>query len=290
MTDGNVAAGAAATLTATTNAAPAAPSTAGAGAAPAQASAGDWTSSLPELTRGYIQNKGWQKPDDLITSYQNLEKSVGLPPERLLTLPKDDDGAAWDQVYNKLGRPEKPEGYGLKDKDGKPTDFQKWASESFHKAGLTSKQAQAVVGQWDAYVKGQTEAQTQAFNAKVAEEEAGLKTEWGAAHDQYTKQAQLAARNLGVGEDVIGALEGKMGYAATMKLFQKIGAKMGEGDFVAGNRSDSFGSAMTPEAAKSRIEELKQDREFIQKFASGDVKAKHELDRLSKFAYPDTNS
>lgn len=263
---------------------------AGAGAAGAPG-ASDWTSGLPELSRGYIQNKGWKSPGEIVESYKSLESNFGVPENQLLKLPKDEsDAEGWNKTWNKLGRPEKPEGYGLKDKEGKANDFQKWASETFHGAGLTAKQAQAVVTRWDAHVAEQNKAQETAFNQKVEQEIAGLKSEWGMAHDQNMKQAQAAARSLGVTDQVIDALEKQMGYSATMKLFQKVGSKIGEGDFVTGDRGNSFGSAMTPEAAKAKIEEIKLDADFQRKWREGGVKEKNELERLHRYAYPESSS
>ncbi len=260
---------------------------AGAGNVPAPGAGADWTSGLPELTRGFVQNKGFKGPEDLVTSYQNLEKHFGVPADRLVTLPKDEtDAEGWGKVYGRLGRPEKPEGYGFKDKDGKQTPFQTWAEKTFHENGLSGKQAQALVQKYDAFHAEHQKAQENAFNQKVEQEISGLKSEWGMAHDQHIKQAQAAFKTLGVPDAAVDALERQLGYSATMKLFQKIGAKMGESEFVSGDRGDSFGAAMTPEAAKAKIQELKSDKEFTKAWAAGGTKEKAELDRLHRFANP----
>lgn len=255
-------------------------------ATPTQPASQDWTSGLPDLAKGYVQNKGWKGPEDLVTSYQNLEKNFGVPESQLLKLPKEDAGAEdWGKVWNKLGRPEKPDGYGIKSKDGAANEFQKWASEAFHEAGLTTKQAQAVVAKWDGYIEAQEKAQHAVQAQKVEQEVASLRTEWGPAYDQSVKDAQKAAQTFGVKPEVVDALEKSMGYSETMKFFQKIGAKLGEADYVSGARGDSFNRALTPEAAIAKIEELKQDPTWVKNFLGGGSKEKAEMARLHKFAY-----
>jgi len=276
------------TGTAPTNATPAQSGAQGGAAAatsPAPSATTDWTSGLPDLSRGYVQNKGWKGPQDLVESYQNLEKNFGVPAERLVTLPKDEtDAEGWNKVWGKLGKPEKPEGYGIKGKDGNVGDFHKWASQTFHEAGLTAKQAQAMAGKWDAYVENLNKSEMDSYTQKVEQEVSSLKSEWGSNHDNLVNQAKQAAKHFGVPEEVINGLEKQMGYTQTMKFFQKIGAKLGEGNFVAGERNTT--SIMTPEAAASKLQELKSDPEFVKAFINGGAKEKMEMERLHRYMYP----
>lgn len=47
------------------------------GAATTADTKGVWSAEFDEDTNAYVQNKGWQSPVDLLSSYRNLEKFVG---------------------------------------------------------------------------------------------------------------------------------------------------------------------------------------------------------------------
>ena len=108
----------------------------------------DWTNGFNEDLKGYTTSKGFKDPSAVVDSYRNLEKLIGVK-EKLLQVPDDLGSKDMDAVWNRLGRPEKAEGYSFK---GADEGFDKWAKESFHKAGLTTNQAKSVIEQYDAYV------------------------------------------------------------------------------------------------------------------------------------------
>ena len=58
------------------------------GSAPAST---DWTSGLTDEMRGYVQNKGFKAPQDVVESYRNFEKLHGVPQDRILKLPENLD-------------------------------------------------------------------------------------------------------------------------------------------------------------------------------------------------------
>src|SRR5437868_12698655 len=95
--------------------------------------------AAPEDVRGYVGNKGWRNPNDVIDGYRNLEKLVG---SHRLALPKDEnDAEGWNKTYDALGRPKTPAEYKI---DGGDPAFTKVASDWMHKAGLNTRQAQAL--------------------------------------------------------------------------------------------------------------------------------------------------
>ena len=123
--------------------------------APVATAAGvsEWTADLPEDARGFVKNKGWAKPADLLDSYRHLERLVGA--ERL-ALPRDEnDRANWERVWNRLGRPEKPEGYKLPlpEKGGDKALAKAFAARA-HDLGLTAKQARGLTDWWNADGQG----------------------------------------------------------------------------------------------------------------------------------------
>jgi hypothetical protein len=246
----------------------------------------DWTASLADDLKGYVQNKGFKDPGAAIEAYRNLEKLRGVPEERLLKLPeKDDDAQGWESVYQKLGKPSKPEEYKVQTQD---PEFGKWAQSTFHELGLSTKQAEKLVSKWNQYADNMTKGQQEVYHQKVEQDNQALKKEWGAAFDQNIAVAKRAAAGLGIDGQTIDALEKTMGFAGVMKFMNSLGSKLGEGSYVAGEtKTDNFMGALTPEAARNRISALRSDPTFVQKYVSGDLSAKTEMEKLHRFAYPE---
>jgi hypothetical protein len=273
-------------------AAPAAVAPGTAASAPAATAApatGDWISGLQEEARGYVQIKGWKKPDEILDSYRNLEKMHGTPPERLIKLPaKDDDAEGWGSVYSKLGRPEKADGYKLDIPAGGDESFATWAKETFHEAGLNTKQAEKLAAKWNAYVSGSQTKVTEDYNAKVTADSTALKKEWGAAHDQNINVAKVAAKAFGMDDQTIDKLESALGFSGTMKFFHNLGSRLGEGTFVTGsNNAPGFKGALTPDQANAEIAALKADTGFVKRFVANDSEARSRMDQLHKWANPE---
>jgi hypothetical protein len=200
-----------------------------------------------------------------------------------------------DAFYNKLGRPGTPDGYKLQTpKEGGNPEFTKWASEAFHKAGLSETQAKGMMDKWNEYIGGQTTAEKTRTEQLRQVEATSLKKEWGAAYDQNMNVAKRAAREFGFDGKTLDALDAAVGHDKTMKLLQKIGAGFGEANFVPGNdgrSSNSFNGAMTPAQAKDQIRQLKSDPDFVRRYTQGGTNSREyaQLQKLHQFAYPDLN-
>lgn len=263
--------------------APAAPSA----PAPATAPAADWTSALNEETRGFVQTKGWRSPDDLIGSYRGLEKLVGYPQDKIVQLPKDAaDEAAWGSVYAKLGRPETAEGYKLPVPAGDNGDFAKAAAPVLHKLGLSAKQAEGLATWWNEAQGAMARTHADEITAKHKTDVEGLQREWGAAYDKNATVVDRAAQAFGMDVATLDALKQSMGPAKAMKFLHAIGSKMGEADYVDG-KGQGMG-VMTPEQARAEIGALKKDSAWTAKYLSGDKEARTQMDRLHRWAYPET--
>jgi hypothetical protein len=157
----------------------------------------DWLTGASEDVTTYVQNKGWKAPTDLLTSYQQLEKHMGTPAERLLRIPDFEkaEKTEMDQFYNKLGRPVEPKGYDLPVPEGVPTDFAEAAKLKMHELGLTAKQARELAAWNNEMGATMASKQKEAYSATIAQQSAELKTEWGAAYDQEMGAAKNAAKN-----------------------------------------------------------------------------------------------
>lgn len=249
-----------------------------------------WTTGFTPELQAYVQQKGFKDPAAVVDSYRNFEKLRGAPIERILTLPeKLDDATAMNPIYDKLGRPEKPEGYNLPmPKEGANEPFAKFARDTFHKLGLSKGQGEKLVGDWNSYVAAQNQEHMTKHNAKVQADDAALKTEWGQAYDQNVQVAKLAAEKLGFNTATLDILERAMGFGNLMKFVHNLGGKMGEGKFVAGDSQNvNFNGILTPAQARGRIESLKGDHEFRTKYIAGGSTERSEMERLHKMAYPE---
>lgn len=262
---------------------PAAASSASPAAASPAAAVADWTSGLGDEAKGFVSNKQWKGPSDIVESYKNLEKLVGAPQDKLIKLPEEADVEGWNGVYSKLGRPQTPADYKIEaPKEGGDPAFAKWASERFHEAGLSTKQANAITAKWNEYSESLKAQQTQSQIDNLKQGQEKITKEWGAAHDQNVKIASRAAREFGIDKAALDKIENAIGYDGVMKLFHSIGSKIGESSFVVG---DGGNGALTPDAAQSKIKSLMNDGAWVAKYNSGDAAARTEMNRLHQMAH-----
>lgn len=149
-------------------------------------------------------------------------------------------------------------------------------------AGLLPAQAEALSKQWNAFVAEQgTLQQTAAAAAEAAElqkrhtenvrQETALKTEWGANHDANIAAAKQAMGQFVVPaagdkwEQVVAAVEGVIGYAATIKMFNGIGKSLATGQIrgvgagEGGNAADAGKTAGERAAAAMERERLARE-------------------------------
>lgn len=257
-------------------------------AAPASAATPtDWTSGFSEERKGYVQNKGFKDPSMVLDSYQNLEKLIGVPPDRVLKLPEKDDAPEWGGIWERLGVPKDAKEYKIDvPKEGGDPQFAEMARAMFKEAGLTSKQAETIVKRWNETAVQNSTSRAEAYQAQVNNDITGLKKEWGAAYDQEMRKAKKATVQFGIDGATIDKLEQGMGYGGLMKFLSKIGGAIGEHDFVGGSSGQNFG-AMTPAQATAKIAALRQDPGFVKRYTSGDFSAKQEMDNLHRMAYPE---
>ena len=271
-----------------------APSAAGTGqgapvAPTTPAASHSWLEGADEVTVGYVQNKGWSEPKQVLESYRNLEKLMGADRAgNTVVLPKPDAPQAdVDAFYNRLGRPADPTGYKIElPKDGGDPEFAKTASAWFHEQGLTAKQGEALAAKWNEHIGALTTAQKEQLTQAYQADDQALKTEWGAAFQQNLTAAQAAARGLGLDAAAIDKLQGALGHKGVMDLLYKIGSKVGEPDFAVGT-TEKFGAAMTPAQAKATIQARMQDKGFTARYLSKDSAAVAEMKQLHDYAYPE---
>lgn len=264
-------------------------------AAPAAAPAGPaipWLPSADDTTVGYLQNKGWTEPAQVLDGYRNLEKLLGADKAgNAVILPKPDaTPEELGKFYDRIGRPADASGYKVDVPEGIGSkEFAQAAASKFHELGLTQKQGEQLAAWWNEQATSAVSAQQATAQEKFAADEHALKQDWGAAYTQNLNQAQAAVRGLGVTPEQIDALSSAMGHKATMEFFQKIGSRMGEDSFVTGDKTERFGSAMTPGQAKAEISLLRGDKNFVARLMNKDAEATTRWNQLHQYAYPSEN-
>jgi hypothetical protein len=238
-----------------------------------------YAEAVPAEAHEYVANKQWKGPGDAVSAYQSLERFLGADKAgRGVVLPKDEnDAEGWNSLYSKLGRPEKPDGYGL------PDGFGKTASEWFHEAGLTPKQAKALAEKWDGFSAAEQERIQTELASQWEQESTALKSEWGDKYDAQIDSAKRAAQRLGVDEATLEKLQSGMGQAGLMKFFSQVGSLFAEDKAPDGTKP---AMGRTPEVAQAEIRALMQDAEFAKRRMSGDVVAVKQWNELHAQAFP----
>jgi hypothetical protein len=256
----------------------------------ASGSVSDWTTGLNDDLRGYVQNKGFKDPGAVVDSYRNIEKLMGVPQERLLKLPAKEDDPGWSEVYDRLGRPKDPKEYKIEVPKGDDGKFAEWARGTFHELGISKNAGEKLVGKWNEYAQNAQKTHFETYSAQAEKEEGALKKEWGLAFEKHVSIAKQAVNSFGLDGESIEKLEGALGYGKLMKLLHNIGSKLGEGQFhSSGSTGSGFNGALTPDAARNKIQTLRGDADFVRRYANGEMSAKEEMERLHRMAYPESS-
>jgi hypothetical protein len=249
-------------------------------------SASDWTTSLSEEVRGYVQNKGFKDPGQVVDSYKNLEKLLGADKAQLLRIPQKEDAPEWNDIWSKLGKPADPTEYKIGDDKG-DKNFQEWARKTFFELNVPKKQAETLAAKFNEYSQSVMDAQANQRQQEVVQQDNQLKQEWGKAYEQNIQVGRKAVQAFGFDGPTIEKLEQAMGYAGVMKFMQTLGSKVGEDSFVSSQGQGGFRGAMSPAQAKAQMQSLKGDGDFVKRLTAGDVNARAEWDKLHQYAYPE---
>lgn len=226
---------------------------------------GAFKPDAPQDFQQWVANKGYADPQAALYGHWNTEKLVGAPADQIIRMPKPDDKAGWDGVWNKLGRPEKPEGYELPLPAGDDGSFGKVAAGWFHSAGVPKGAAQSIAKAWNEHIGGLVEQQRQQAEQKATAELNTLKSEWG---NEFTKNEEFARRGLraygkqaGLDDNDLLTLEYAIGTSKMLRMFKSLGEATKEGDFHGReNGGDPGFGGMTPAAARAKLDEARQKR------------------------------
>lgn len=247
-----------------------------------------WYSSIdnPDL-RGFAELKKWENPGAVIESYRNLESHIGVPADRLLKLPDKADAPEWKAIHEKLGfaAPEKADDYTIHVPEGASPDFANQAKTWAHKHGIPARMMEGLSQDWNTWVQGQMEAETQSIQAQEQADLQQLQRDWGSQYAGSVELARRAARDSGFDEGTLSKFEASVGTAAFMRFWAKQGSMTHAEAGAHGTENPGrTGFALSPEAAQAKIDQLKGDKDFFKRYSAGDVGAVNEWQTLNKIA------
>ena len=251
-----------------------------------------WYEGQDPTLVGHITNKGWaDKPAnevavEAIKAHINAEKLIGAPSDQVLRIPKADDDAAQNVFWQKLGFPATgKDGYDfstLKAADGSPlkTPTIDTLREIAGTLRLPQSAALRLAEELTKAEAGRVTADQAEKTAKLGEQKKALADNWGQNFEANMLVAKAAAKAIGIDPEVVGALEGVIGYDRIMEAFRMLGTKLGEDRLVVPQNDPTKGGIMSRDQAKARLEELKRDQAFVKRYQDGGTAERREMDSL----------
>jgi len=250
----------------------------------------NWRSSLPDNIKANPIFEKYNSPHEALAAFVDVQKLIG--PEKIIMPSKEADENEWNErVFNRLGRPGKPEEYVL------PTDLEipkelpvqekmvQGFREQAHKLGILPKQ-------FDGLYKWFMNEQITQFNdlttaQKTSRDEAtsALRTEWGAAFDQNVALGEKVLSSFGDAETVAFLKNnGLNNNPSFIKFLSKVGQAFSE-DQLTGKPQTL---TMSPDEAMAEIRKMEGDDKHPLNIAEHPEhsEALNKRDTLYRMAYP----
>lgn len=212
----------------------------------------------PEKVTQLLEAKKWTNAEQIVDGYLELEKFKGIGDH--LVIPEAEDADGWNDVYQKLGRPETFDKYEITyDGDVQLSDELTGSFKEFaHGMGLTQKQFDDIVKfQIDA-VTAQEGAYTEQIEATKQANIEALKQKYGVAFESKVQSARQTADRLGIYETI----EAK-GLASDPDIIDMLAT-------IAGRTAEDVITPQTPTPAQKtpqeELNEIKASSEFTDKF------------------------
>lgn len=233
----------------------------------------DFRGALPAEYKDHPTLAPYKDFTSLLKSHIDVNTLLGK--QRLV---RPDDNAPeekWNEFFNQVGRPDSPDKYELK----KPEDFPeglnlpdpylKFLGESFHKNGLTKKQAQGLFAALNGFAVQNFNTDKSTNQTALQNAQAELDMEFGTAapaKKDAANRAQLAF--LDDKDKEFLKKSGLEGHPQLTRLFAKIGEKLVEqGTDGSGAGGGGFAN-MSPANAKVEIDAKMADKEFMEAYTN----------------------
>jgi hypothetical protein len=154
-----------------------------------------WKEAIPEDLRNDPNISKFTELEALAKSYVNATRMIGQDKVAVPNNNSTDD--QWNEVYDKLGRPESPDKYKLEVKsDAVPLDEGaiKSFAENAHQLGLNNKQAQGILEFYKNSIEGSVQQNQIDMETAQAQAEQELRKEWGGNYEANIKKAGAVAK------------------------------------------------------------------------------------------------
>ena len=215
-----------------------------------------WKDIISEEFRNDPNISKFTEIDALAKSYINATRMIGQ--DKVAVPNQNSTEDQWDEVYNKLGRPESPDKYKLEvQSETAPLDESavKQFAENAHKLGLNNKQAQGILEFYKNSMEGSVQQARIDTETAQANAEAELRKEWGRSYEENIKKAGAVAK-ANINQDVLN-MELKDGtrlgdHPAIIKGFANIANLMSE-DKLVSTDSETVDRGTDYEAEISKI-------------------------------------
>ena len=215
-----------------------------------------WKEAISEEFRNDPNIEKFTEIDALAKSYINATQMIGK--DKVAVPNKNSTDDQWNEVYDKLGRPESADKYSLNAKsEVVPIDDNaiKQFAENAHQLGLNNKQAQGILEFYKNNMEGmahQAKVDTETAQAQSTQE---LRQEWGREFDTNIKKAgALAKANMNPEILDMQLKDGmRLGdHPEIIKGFAKIAGMMSE-DKIVSTESENVSSNTDLETEISEI-------------------------------------
>ena len=230
-----------------------------------ESASADWKAGLSEELQRDPSIAHIPDVETMAKSYVNAQRMVGA--EKIAIPGKHGTDEEWSQVYDKLGRPEAPDGYELEmnnvpDGMAANPELIGWFQQTAHKVGLSPQQAQMLADEYNTMAGVAEGSPDEAAIEAEAREQEGvreLQREYGKAFDNKVDLAKAVLQEHGGG----GLLELKLSdgralgsHPDLVRTFVNIGdmmkSKLGE-DSIKGPKSDG---SITPGDAQKELTKI----------------------------------
>jgi hypothetical protein len=154
-----------------------------------------WKSSISEEYRTNPNIEKFTEIDALAKSYINAVSMIGT--DKIPLPGKTATDEQWNEVYNKLGRPESADKYQLQLKtDAAQIDESaiKGFAENAHKLGLNNKQAQGILEFYKSTIEQSAKDMNVTMESAQANAANELRKEWGRSYDENLQRASSIAK------------------------------------------------------------------------------------------------
>ena len=214
----------------------------------------NWRAALPEEIRGEKCLDSIKCIQALAKSYVAGQKAMGA---QKVALPgKDATEEEKAAFYKALGRPDTPEGYGIKAPESLPEGVQwdegkakRFAQFAFDN-GLTPSQVQAALAFQDGLVREAIQAEADARERGRRETEERLKREYGSEYPRLVEQCNKTLRTFGLEETL--REHNLLSDYGMIQALARIGASLSESRLAGGQETRIKGT-------RARIEEITGD-------------------------------